>query len=113
MASSKILDTKKAIVSEITDKLKNSEFLVSVETGTVHIAHEVGCKTICLAGSVAYGRFHPYNDNIIKYVYPEKFNEYIENIRRNNLVYSPPPQYFNVNEINTADVMNILKEYIK
>ncbi len=70
--------------------LKNSEFLVSVETGTVHIAHEVGCKTICLAGSVAYGRFHPYNDNIIKYVYPEKFNEYIENIRRNNLVYSPP-----------------------
>ena len=31
MASSKILDTKKAIVSEITDKLKNSESVVLFE----------------------------------------------------------------------------------
>ena len=31
MASSKILDTKKAIVSEITDKLKNSEAVVLFE----------------------------------------------------------------------------------
>ena len=31
MASSKILDTKKAIVSEITDKLKNSESVILFE----------------------------------------------------------------------------------
>ena len=90
--------------------LKFCDFLISVESGNVHIAHEAGCKTICLSGSKAYGRFHPYNDNIIKYIYPEKFIEYINNIDKYT---SPLPESaFNVNDINIDEVKEEINKLI-
>lgn len=87
--------------------LKFCEFLISVESGNVHIAHETGCKTICLSGSHEFGRFHPYKDNIIKYIYPERFIKYINN--KKDILKLPPPELdFNVSEIN----FDIVKEEI-
>ena len=94
-------------ISLIPIILKSCEFLISVESGNVHIAHEVGCKTICLSGSTAYGRFHPYKDNIVKYIYPEKFKELIKKFpeKLNIIGYLPPPDlFFSVNDINIENV---------
>ena len=52
--------------------------MIAVETGTVHIANLVGCKTICLSNGAFYNRFHPYKNSSVSYIYPEKFNELIK-----------------------------------
>ncbi len=88
--------------------LKSCQFLISVESGNVHIAHEVGCKTICISGSFAYGRFHPYNDNLIKYVYPEKFSEYI----KSNGINTQLKEEFYASENDINEVKKIIKEYL-
>lgn len=85
-------------ISAIPQILRKCKFLISVETGTVHIAHAVNCKTICLAGSMAYISFYPYSDNLIKYVYPQRM---IKMIKQNATV----PENIFVNEINEKDVI--------
>lgn len=58
--------------------LEKCSFLLSVETGTVHIAESVGCKTICLCNGSFYGRFQPYINGLVKYVYPREFLSFLE-----------------------------------
>ena len=53
--------------------LKNSEFLLSPETGTVHIAAALNCPTICLSCGANYGRCLPHEN--VTYVYPDEFDE--------------------------------------
>lgn len=85
-------------ISSIPQILRKSKFLISVETGTVHIAHAVNCKTICLAGSMAYINFYPYSDNLIKYVYPQRM---IEMIKQNTIISGN----ISVAEVNERDVI--------
>lgn len=67
--------TGKTSVSMLPFILSKCDLLLSVETGTVHVAHSVGCKTICISNGSFYKRFHPYADDIVKYIYSPKFIE--------------------------------------
>lgn len=89
--------------------LSKSKMLLGVETGTVHIANLVGCKTICFSNGLSYGRFHPYPNNKSGYLYPEKFEEYIKTASQNELIkiYCGESSF----DTNTSDVdvIEILK----
>lgn len=73
----------KLIISMIPALLNSCKFLISVESGNVHIAHAAKIPTICISGTTAYGRFHPYKDKIVRYIYPDALKKFIENL--------PPP----------------------
>lgn len=90
--------------------LKNSDFLLSPETGTVHIAEAVGCKTVCLCCGAHYGRFLPHK-NYVKYIFPKKFKKLIlENNEKELKKYYFPKYKFSVSEIDTQDVIKKIEE---
>lgn len=62
----------------LTNLMKKAKLMIAVETGTVHIANLVNCPTICFSNGLYYGRYHPYKEGCVHYIYPTKFLEYIE-----------------------------------
>lgn len=60
-------------ISLIPSILNISKFLISLETGTVHIAESVNCPTICISCGSHWGRFLPYNKSNISYIFPDEF----------------------------------------
>ena len=62
-------------ISLVPSILKNAKLLIALETGTVHIAESVNCPTICISCGAHYGRFLPYNNQNISYVFPDKFED--------------------------------------
>ena len=60
----------KTTLSVLAGVLKGATLYFGAETGTLHIAASVGCKTLCLLGGGHFGRFFPYGDpRQNKYVY--------------------------------------------
>ena len=104
---SRLIDfSGKISISFLPTFLANCKMLIAVETGTVHIAHAAGCQTLCLCNGSFYGRFQPYNDDIIKYIYPPSFNKMLENNEDMTTFYNRN-NTFKTNEI---DVNTIIKE---
>lgn len=91
----------KISISFLPTFLAGCEMLLAVETGTVHIANAVGCKTICLCNGSFYGRFQPYNDNIVKYIYPPDFQKLIGN-KSNSLI-----DFYNINNTFRTDEISV------
>ena len=93
--------------------LKNAKFLLSIETGTVHIAQSVGCKSICLSSGGFYGRFLPYHNNLTEYIFPDEFDNVL-NSHDKNLISSfyDYERTFKTSDINPDKVINVLKKYI-
>jgi len=50
--------------------LSGSRFLVSVDTGSVHLAAAVGCPVFALFSGLHYGRFSPYPMEIAPHFFP-------------------------------------------
>lgn len=93
--------------------LTKAEFLLSVETGTVHIAHSVGCKTICLCCGAYYGRFQPYNE-FVEYIYPDEFDKLlVENRARVEDEFYNINWTFKTNDIAPEKVIKVLDKYIE
>ncbi len=61
-------------ISMLPTVLANCKFLLSVETGTVHIAESVNCKTICICNGSYFNRFQPYENETVQYIYPKEFD---------------------------------------
>lgn len=100
-------------LSLIPSFLSNAEFLLTPETGTVHIAHSVGCQVICLSTGSCYGRYLPYKENV-EYIFPEEFQnlikqnqkEILSNFYKINFKYS-------MDSIRPKDVIKIINKYIQ
>jgi ADP-heptose:LPS heptosyltransferase len=59
-----------------------AKFMLSVDTGTVHMAASAGCPVVALFSGVHYGRYGPYPASYSKAfyaVYPDLIEQYIEN----------------------------------
>lgn len=93
--------------------LANSQFLLAVETGTVHLAHSVGCKAICLSNGSWYGKFLPYDDDLIKYIYPQNFKKLIDSNSNSISDFYGPNQTFSVEEIDVNDVIEAVDELME
>lgn len=60
--------------------IKNASLLVANETGTVHMAQELGTKIVCISNGTYMGTFQPYPKEISSavYLYPDDINEILE-----------------------------------
>ncbi len=92
--------------------LQNAEFLISPETGTVHIAEAVGCKTICLCGGAHYNRFLPHKKHIT-YIYPKDFLNVINNNDETVIQeYYCPMSINSVDSIEVSAVKKVIDSYL-
>ena len=62
--------TGKTTLPEFLTVLKNAACLISVDTGSVHMAAAVGCPVFALYSGLHYGRFAPYPEGIAAHFYP-------------------------------------------
>ena len=99
------------VVPEI---LRNSKLLLSVETGTVHIAKAVGCPVICISNGMYWGHYQPYPDGSVEYIYPQKF---ISLLKQADLQTLKELYIFNnsidINSIDPYSVINLLENTLK
>jgi len=49
-------------VSQLVQLVRRARLVVSVESGTIHIAAALGVPNLCLLGGGHFGRFYPYGD---------------------------------------------------
>lgn len=95
--------------------LAGAKLLLSPETGTVHLADSVGCKTVCITCGSHYGRFLPYSD-FVEYVYPDGFETFLQENKDNK---EEIEKFYQANwTYKTADiapekVIKILDKYLK
>ena len=68
---------------QIMGLLHKAEFLISVDTGILHIAAAVGCAVIGLYSGKFYGRFAPYPQAISKQFYPV-YPDFVDEMIANN-----------------------------
>jgi ADP-heptose:LPS heptosyltransferase len=93
--------------------LKKAKFLLSVETGTVHIAESVGCNTLCLCCGAYYKRFQPIGETV-KYIYPDEFEKLIEENNEKELAkFNNINWTYKTNDISPNKVINVLKDYLE
>lgn len=104
----------KVPVTFLPQIIKDCELLISVETGTVHMARSVGCPCIVLCNGSYYGRFQPYSDNSIRYIYPREFNELIKdkNILKLMEFYNLNTKY-KTSDIEVDDIKTAINDYMK
>ncbi len=94
-------------ISIIPTLLASCEFLISVETGTVHIAQSVNCKTVCICQGEYWGRYQPYKNENIIYVYPKEFRDFIKNATEDELIaFYKYNTTFNIADIEQQDIID-------
>lgn len=93
--------------------LSHCEFLVSVETGTVHFAKCAGINTVCITNGQAYGGFLPYKSGV-EYVYPDRFEEKIKNptYEFKLSAHCALDYDISISEIPPEKVMSLLDKYL-
>jgi len=62
--------TTKTSLPQLLEVLRGAACLVSVDTGSVHLAAAVGCPVFALYSGLHYGRFAPYPESIAAHFYP-------------------------------------------
>jgi ADP-heptose:LPS heptosyltransferase len=92
---------------ELVPIITNCDFLVSNETGAVHIAAALRKKTVCISNGNHFGRFNPYPQEItdkIKYIYPPEImnSSYEKNIEK--YYYGSELE---INKIGLKDVLTL------
>ena len=61
--------TGKTTLTEMMNILSKAKCLLSVDTGSVHLAAAVGCTVLGIYNGSQYGRFSPYPQSVAKNVY--------------------------------------------
>ena len=92
--------TGKTSLPELLSIIKNADYLLSVDTGSIHLAASVGCLTLGIFNGSQYGRFSPYpkdiSTNIISF-YPKVVKE---DINKNGIT----EKYVLINNTSYNDV---------
>lgn len=93
--------------------LRNAKLLVSVDTGSVHLAAAAGCAVIGLFNGSQYGRFAPYPEKILQKpfysIYPAEFEKELSShtdLYEKYQYFSP----YHFNSIESERVINLLKK---
>ncbi len=76
----------KTSLPEMLSLLKNAQCLVSVDTGSVHLAAAVGCTVFGIFNGSQYKRFAPYPKEIAGNIYPIYPDDVELELQNNNLV---------------------------
>ncbi len=93
---------------ELVKLIANAEFLISNETGPVHIAVAVSTPFICISNGNHFGRFSPYPREVFDkglYVYPPELMSRIEQSVKS--LYESEYRYESRLDINSIDVASV------
>ena len=88
--------------------IRNAEFLISNETGPVHIAAAVRTPFICISNGNHFGRFNRYPREVFEkglYVYPPELMSRIEQSVKS--LYESEYRYESRLDINSIDVVSV------
>lgn len=76
--------TAKTTLPELLYIIKNATCLLSVDTGSIHLAASVDCLVLGIFNGSQYGRFSPYPKDINSNIHSFYPKNVIEDIQRNN-----------------------------
>lgn len=103
--------TAKTSLPELLNIIKNASCLLSVDTGSIHLAASVGCLTLGIFNGSQYGRFSPYpieiSSNIISF-YPKKV---LEDINKNALSKYELITDISYNDVTSKEVIDYLASH--
>jgi ADP-heptose:LPS heptosyltransferase len=100
--------TGKTSLPELLSVIKNADCLLSVDTGSIHLAASVNCFTLGIFNGAQYGRFSPYPKEISSKIisfYPKKV---LEDINKNELMKYELIVNISYNEVSSKEVIDYL-----
>lgn len=103
--------TAKTSLPELLSIIKNASCLLSVDTGSLHLAASVDCLVLGIFNGSQYGRFSPYPKDIssrIKSFYPIKV---IDDINKNEYLKYELISNISYNEVTSKMLIDHLEEY--
>lgn len=77
--------TGKTSLPELLAIIKNATCLLSVDTGSIHLAASVGCLALGVFNGSQYGRFSPYPTHISSHIISFYPKEVLDDINKNEL----------------------------
>lgn len=112
--NNKLLDlTGKLNIQEFVEFIRNSNFVLSNDSASVHIAYAVGVKSFCFSGGWNFGRFVPYPISIKNQFRPTTFfNKDCSGINLNRSRTNRSLNKKNLNYINTNQVFDVINKYL-
>ncbi len=103
--------TAKTSLPELLNIIKNASCLLSVDTGSIHLAASVGCLTLGIFNGSQYGRFSPYpkeiSSNIISF-YPKQV---LEDINKNAFSKYELITDISYNDVTSKEVIDYLASH--
>jgi ADP-heptose:LPS heptosyltransferase len=103
--------TSKTSLPELLYIIKNATCLLSVDTGSIHLAASVNCTVLGVFNGSQYGRFSPYPKNINSNIHSFYPKHVIEDINKKE--YSKYELISNIsyNEVSSKMLIDYLEEY--
>ncbi len=92
--------TGKNTMPESLALLKHAKFMLSVDTGSVHMGTAVGCPAIALYSGRDYGRFGPYPKTVFAKFY-SIFSDRVDRFLLDNGSCIPDPNMYEFSEISS------------
>jgi len=102
----------KTSLSETLALLKVAKCILSVDTGSIHLAASVNCLSFGIFNGSQYGRFSPYPNTIstkVKSIYPVSISKEINNIDMVNEKYEHIVS-IDYNEVTALQVIEIIEQ---
>jgi len=103
--------TGKTSLPDLLSILNNAACLISVDTGSIHLAASVGCLTLGVFNGSQYGRFSPYpieiSSNIISF-YPKQV---LEDINKNTLSKYELITNISYNDVTSKEAIDYLASH--
>ena len=102
--------TSKTSLPELLFIIKTASCLISVDTGSIHLAASVNCLTLGIFNGSQYGRFSPYPKEICSKIisfYPKQVREDVgkNNLSKYELICDIP-----YNKVTSKEVIDFLEE---
>jgi len=103
--------TGKTSLPELLSIIRNATCLLSVDTGSIHLAASVGCLTLGIFNGSQYGRFSPYpkdiSSNSISF-YPKQV---VDDINKNELSKYELITFVSYNDVSSKEVIDYIASH--
>ncbi len=89
-----------------------AKLLISVDTGTVHIAAATNIPFLVISSGMSYGKFHPYKNLEDSYIYPDEVDKMLEEEKNIFDFYYNKISPLDINTINSTKVIKMIKNVL-
>jgi ADP-heptose:LPS heptosyltransferase len=103
--------TAKTSLPELLSIIKNAACLLSVDTGSIHLAAAVDCLALGIFNGSQYGRFSPYPKEISSKIISFYPKQVLEDINKNALSKYELISTISYNDVSPNEVINYLNSY--